>query len=118
MDGADVTIRHGYTITYKTELLTKDREEELFNLVAYYGYLANEQEPYEDGIQRTTKTSCIKVRLLPSNHSKAETHQVTIRDFITDNLHQKLVRDCQQYYIKYRVRTNKTKVIDKVLVSA
>lgn len=100
MDGQEVSIRHGHTITYSTDGLSDRRQEELFDMVAYYGYIAAEKEPFYDGIPRTTLRNCIKVRLMPRNHTKAETHKVTISDFLEEKLHDKLMIDCPQYYIK------------------
>ena len=105
MDGQEVVIRHGYLITYVLDDRGDARAEELLSELAYYGYIATEAEPYADGELRTTKESCIKVRLIPSNKQKAETHPVTIQDYLEDEIHQKLTKWSKQYYMKIRYRS-------------
>ena len=108
MDGQSVLIRHGYLITYVLDDRGDARAEELLSELAYYGYIATEEEPYEDGEPRTTKESCIKVRIIPSNKSKSETHPVTIQDYLEDGIHQKLQKWSKQYYMKIRHRVGRT----------
>lgn len=107
MDGQEVLIRHGYMITYVLDDGGDARVEELLSELAYYGYIANEEEPYEDGEPRTTKSSCIKVRIIPSNKSKSETHPVTIQDYVDGEIHKKLTKWSKKYYMKIRVRQNR-----------
>ena len=108
MDGQSVLIRHGYLITYVLDDKGDARAEELLSELAYYGYIATEEEPYENGEPRTTKESCIKVRIIPSNKSKSETHPVTIQDYLEDEIHQKLQKWSKQYYMKIRHRASRT----------
>lgn len=109
MEGNDVQMTSGYTITYDISKQTEHEQEQLLNTVAYYGYLAAEEEPFNDGQTRTTKRGCIRIRLYPSNKQKCETHRVTMRDVQENNLHELLKGKCQQYYMKIRVRSRRAR---------
>jgi hypothetical protein len=109
MEGNDVHMTSGYTITYDISKVTEDEQEDLLNTIAYYGYLASEEEPFNDGETRTTKRGCIRIRLYPSNKQKCETHRVTIRDIKENNLHEMLKGKCQLYYMKIRVRDRRAR---------
>ena len=100
--GNDVDLRNGQTVTFDISNLSPEGQEETLSTIAYYGYLAAEGEPYDDGIPRVKKEAFIKLRLRPSNHQKSETHKVTMRDVQENGLLDLLTGKSAGYYIKIR----------------